>query len=314
MGNKYNFNSIQNCVDTLSFGHQPLQWINKEEISIEQQNKRFSEENPLNAIKRILLCFMSLCFAEGNLIKSFFTRRSKSNKAGEKNSYRNMEPGFKLRNNHYFTIPGHQFILHVVYSPSRHIAFTYCFVIAHIVQKKKNYIKQFLLSRFCLSMVVVGITRKLKCPSVTQCQSISCLQQSHATPSLNLSPGIPGACSFYVEYREINLIFTWDWCALLTRPELINYMSNFEVSIQSQPSLEHYHFPKESGNNRRPGFSLCQLLYNYHTSLVSTNLHFIFTSIIRVQSLYSSMHVLLMIFRDFFIRIENFPAENNLIK
>ena len=26
---------------------------------------------------------------------------------------------------------------------------------------------------------------------------------------------------------------------MLTRPELINYMSNFEVSIQSQPSLQH---------------------------------------------------------------------------
>ena len=283
--------------------------MNKEEISIEQQNKRFSEENPLDAIKRILLCFMSLCFAEENLIKSFFTRRSKSNKAGEKNSHRNMEPGFKLRNNHYLQYPGTSlfsmwYIVHRI-----HVLFCYCLRISF--RKKLIYIKLFLLSRFYLSMVVVGIIRKLKCPSVTQCQSKSCLQQSHATPSLNLSPGIPDSCSFYVEYREINLIFTWDWCALLTRPELINYMSNFEVSIQSQPSLEHDHFPKEYGNNRRLGFSLRQLLYNYHTSLVSTNLHFIFTSIIRVQSLYSSMHVLLMIFRAFFIRIENFPAENN---
>ena len=39
-------------------------FINKEEFSIEQQNKRFSEENPLGAIKRILLCFMSLSLAE----------------------------------------------------------------------------------------------------------------------------------------------------------------------------------------------------------------------------------------------------------
>ena len=110
--------------------------MNKEEISIEQQNKRFSEENPLNAIKRILLCFMSLCFAEGNLIKSFFTRRSKSNKAGEKNSHRNMEPGFKLRNNHYFTIPGHQFILHVVYSPSHHVHVLFCYCTYRSEEKK----------------------------------------------------------------------------------------------------------------------------------------------------------------------------------
>ena len=45
-------------------------------------------------------------------------------------------------------------------------------------------------------------------------------------------------------------------------------MSNFEVSIQYQPSLEHNHFPKESGNNRRPGFSLRQLLWPFiHVSI-----------------------------------------------
>ena len=32
-----------------------------------------------------------------------------------------MEPEFKLRNNHYFAIPGHQFILHVVYSQSHRV-------------------------------------------------------------------------------------------------------------------------------------------------------------------------------------------------
>ena len=119
--------------------------MNKEEISIEQQNKRFSEENPLDAIKRILLCFMSLCFAQENFMKSFFTRRSKSNKAGEKNSHRNMEPGFKLRNNHYFAIPGHQFILHVVYSPSHrvHVLFCYCL---HISFRKKY---KFTSNYFC---------------------------------------------------------------------------------------------------------------------------------------------------------------------
>ena len=76
---------------------------------------------------------MSLSFAEDN-------------KASEKNSHRNMEPWFKLRNNPYFAIPGHQFILHspshrvelVVSSSSiarhqfaliNHSAVTYCFVI-----------------------------------------------------------------------------------------------------------------------------------------------------------------------------------------
>ena len=151
-------------------------------------------------------------------------------------------------------------------------------------------------------MVVVGITRKLKCPSVTQCQSKSCLQQSHATPSLNLSPGIPDSCSFYVEYREINLIFTWDWCALLTRPELINYMSNFEVSIQSQPSLENMIIFK-----RNPEIIGDRVFHyvNYYTTITLPwfpRTYIIFTSIIRVQSLYSSMHVLLMIFRAFFYK------------
>ena len=79
--------------------------MNKEEISTE-----IKEENPLHTIKRILLCFNVSLLRGGNLIKIFFTRRSKSNKAGENNSHINMEPGFKLRNNPYFAIPGHQFL------------------------------------------------------------------------------------------------------------------------------------------------------------------------------------------------------------
>ena len=150
---------------------------------------------------------------------------------------------------------------------------------AHIVQKKIIYIKLFLLSRFYLSMVV------LKCPAVTQCQSKSCLQQSHATPSLNLSPGIPDSCSFYVEYREINLIFTWDWCALLTRPELINY-----TVCRTSKSVSNLNL------------ALNMIIFQKNPEIIGDRVfHYV--------NYYTT--ITLMIFRAFFIRIENFPAENN---